>query len=52
MAGVRWQAGDGHSINIWNDKWLPRAYSFRPISFPKVPTAPMMVSGLILEGSR
>lgn len=49
MSRVRWQVGDCRSINIWTNKWLPRPYSFRPISFPISPSAPVIVSELILE---
>lgn len=30
--GVIWRLGDGESINIWRDPWLPRDYSRRPIT--------------------
>jgi hypothetical protein len=29
--GVVWRVGDGASIKIWRDNWLPRPYSMKPI---------------------
>jgi hypothetical protein len=29
--GVVWRVGDGASIRIWRDNWLPRPYSMKPI---------------------
>jgi hypothetical protein len=29
--GVVWRVGDGASIRIWRDNWLPRPYSIKPI---------------------
>ena len=33
-AGSRWQVGDGSSVQIWLDKWLPTQTTFRVISPP------------------
>ena len=33
-AGHRWQVGDGTSIQIWRDKWLPKPSTFQVISMP------------------
>ena len=30
--GMRWQVGDGKSIRIWKDKWIPTPSTFRVIS--------------------
>ncbi|KAL0429893.1 UNVERIFIED_CONTAM: putative mitochondrial protein [Sesamum radiatum] len=30
MAGHRWRIGDGHTIRIWIDPWIPGNPSFRP----------------------
>ena len=27
--GIRWCVGDGSSINIYNDQWIPRASTFK-----------------------
>jgi hypothetical protein len=29
--GVVWSVGDGASIRMWRDNWLPRPYSMKPI---------------------
>ena len=31
-AGYRWQVGDGFSVRIWLDKWLPKPTTFKPSS--------------------
>ena len=32
--GCRWQVGNGASIGIWTDKWLPKPSTFKLISPP------------------
>lgn len=32
QAGQRWHIGDGASVRIWHDKWLPRPSTFRVVS--------------------
>ncbi|KAL6129683.1 hypothetical protein ACLB2K_073032 [Fragaria x ananassa] len=47
--GVRWQVGNGTSIHMWDDLWIPRPFSFRP--FMRGQTELRMVSDLISEGT-
>ena len=30
--GLIWRVGDGKSIRMWRDSWIPRPFSYRPIS--------------------
>jgi len=30
--GSRWLIGNGETVRVWTDRWLPRPYSFRPIT--------------------
>lgn len=30
--GLRWQVGNGANIRVFEDQWLPRAHSFKPIT--------------------
>ena len=39
--GSRWLIGNGHQISVWNDKWLPRPFSFEPLH-PEVVANPSM----------
>ena len=33
--GIIWRVGDGRSIRIWEDPWLPREWTRRPITPPR-----------------
>ncbi|KAL0462102.1 UNVERIFIED_CONTAM: putative ribonuclease H protein [Sesamum latifolium] len=51
-AGCCWRIGTGHSVNIWQDPWLPRTPSFRVIT-PKPNWCHFSrVSDLIMEDLR
>lgn len=43
----RWQVGNGESIAIWTDHWLPRPSTFRVLSPPPPHSANTKVSSLI-----
>ena len=47
--GLRMQVGDGESISIWQDPWLPKPYTFRPFSQPMSGTEEMVVADLISD---
>jgi len=32
LRGSRWLLGDGRSLNIWEDRWLPRPRTFKPVT--------------------
>lgn len=44
--GIIWRIGDGSMIDIWQDPWLPREWSRRPI-MPRGSTLLTRVSELI-----
>ena len=47
--GHQWQVGDGTSIQIWRDKWLPKSSTFRVIFMPNTLPETATVSELIDE---
>ncbi|CAL5379350.1 unnamed protein product [Camellia sinensis] len=34
-AALHWHIGNGRSMKIWKDIWIPRPYSYKPISVTK-----------------
>ncbi|KAK3211830.1 hypothetical protein Dsin_016536 [Dipteronia sinensis] len=34
--GIRWRVGNGSSIRVYKDNWLPRPYTFKIISTPAI----------------
>ena len=47
--GHQWQVGDGTSIQIWRDKWLPKSSTFQVIFMPNTLPETATVSELIDE---
>ncbi|KAL0016440.1 hypothetical protein SO802_003509 [Lithocarpus litseifolius] len=47
--GARWCVGDGRSIKIWDDRWLPLTKSGRVVSPRPSPEANEKVEGLIVR---
>ena len=47
--GHQWQVGDGTSIQIWRDKWLPKSSTFQVIFMPNTLPETATVSQLIDE---
>ena len=45
--GIRWQVGNGCSIQIWKDKWLPTLPSYRVVSPPSTLPPDATVASLI-----
>ena len=45
--GCRWQIGNGDSIGMWSDKWLPISSSYKPTTFPHFFPIDAKVSTLI-----
>ncbi|KAK4400721.1 hypothetical protein Sango_1178200 [Sesamum angolense] len=45
--GYRWWVGNGGSIHVWANLWLPRLVSFRPIPSPIASLENLRVSDLI-----
>ena len=40
---LRWLIGDGQSIDIWEDRWLPHPSTFKVITTKPTPTLPSKV---------
>ncbi len=45
--GLVWRVGDGKSIHIWNERWLPTPTSFLVQSPPRMISTDLAVSTLI-----
>lgn len=45
--GLRWHVGNGASISVYNDCWIPRDAGFRPIANPMGYGDELLVSNLI-----
>jgi hypothetical protein len=50
--GVRWRVGNGKSIHIWEDQWLPTPSTHKVISTPTEINDIPMVSSLIDEQTK
>lgn len=48
-AGHRWQVGDGTTMQIWTDRWIPKPSTFCPISQPNTLPLESTISKLIDE---
>lgn len=49
--GHRWRIGNGDQVMVYKDNWIPRPITFKPISFPTLPTD-TTVSKLINTGNQ
>ena len=50
--GYRWQVGNGTSISVWTDKWLPTSSTFCITSHPHALPTDLRVSSLIDQETR
>ena len=48
--GIRWQVGDGASIRVWCDKWVPRSSTYMVVSPEKPWLQVALVKDLINRG--
>ncbi|KAL0409023.1 UNVERIFIED_CONTAM: putative mitochondrial protein [Sesamum radiatum] len=49
-AGCQWRVGSGCQIRVWKDPWLPRPFTFRPIT-PVSATSPELRVADLLDSS-
>ncbi|KAL0361346.1 UNVERIFIED_CONTAM: hypothetical protein Sradi_3819100 [Sesamum radiatum] len=49
LAGLRWQVGNGHSVKIWTDKWVPRPWTFKVLTAQNTLGWDAMVSEILSE---
>lgn len=47
--GARWKVGDGSTIHLWQDKWLPTLATYRVQSPPTILPSNAVVKDLILD---
>ena len=48
--GIRWQVGDGESIRVWCDKWVPKPSTYRVVTPEKQSPRVTLVKDLINKG--
>lgn len=46
------EIGDGQSINIWHDPWLPKPFLFKPLPYNQYLAENLRVVDLISSGPR
>ncbi|KAL0289256.1 UNVERIFIED_CONTAM: hypothetical protein Sangu_2621700 [Sesamum angustifolium] len=49
--GIRWRIGDGRSVQVWDDKWIPRPTMFQPITLKNGLCPGLRVADLIDEAT-
>ncbi|KAJ8429305.1 hypothetical protein Cgig2_027674 [Carnegiea gigantea] len=47
LCGSRWLVGDGSLLNVWDDRWLSRPLSFKPVTPKPIEWSNIKVSDLI-----
>ncbi|XP_062008585.1 uncharacterized protein LOC133725376 [Rosa rugosa] len=47
-SGIRWQVGNGATIHAWDDLWIPRPVTFRPVIHME--GGPLWVKDYLLSG--
>jgi hypothetical protein len=52
LQGVMWRVGDGRSIKVWGDKWLPTPTTFAVQSPPKILAKTTLVADSIDHGTK
>lgn len=49
---IFWKVGNRQSIEIWTDPWIPRPYSFKPLTYHRTQEESLRVADFILQHSR
>lgn len=50
--GLRWQIGNGLSVQVWKDKWLPNSSTYKVVSPRLDSSLALRVSDLIDSDNR
>lgn len=50
--GGRWRVGNGTQVSVWNDPWVPRPVTFKPLEYQRNSASNLRVANLLYQNPR